>query len=70
MGGKMKKRDVYGVFNSGDQFEILLTAERTGSTFNQRFTNLHEYLVKAQELEEIGFKITSWYDKTALSRLS
>lgn len=63
-------QDVYGVLNKGESFEIILTAERGIASFNQRFTNLHDYLVKAQELEEMGFKITSWYDKSLLSRLS
>lgn len=52
------------------EFEMLLTAESRGVKFEQPFNNLFDYLVRAKELEEMGMKITSWYDKNRLATLS
>lgn len=48
---------------------IMLTAKSEYSTVEQLFDNLLDYLAAAAELEDQGFKITSWYDKNYLAAL-
>lgn len=54
----------------GHNFELLLVAKTPFATYEQLFTNMYDYLVKAKELEDAGFKIVSWYDKDYLGKLS
>lgn len=53
-----------------ENFEMMLVAVSLGVRIEQPFTKLNDYLMRCQELEAMGLRVTSWYDKSLLTKIN